>query len=101
MDILYINACVRTDSRTNELAQYALAKLQGDVKEINLDSEKISPLYKNQLELRDSLIGNKNYNHPMFKYAKQFANAETILIATPYWDLSFSAIFFMFSTTLS
>ena len=92
MNILYINACIREASRTKELAQYALSKLQGNIEEINLDFEKVTPLYKEQLELRDSLIGNKNYDHPMFEYAKQFANAETILIATPYWDLSFPAI---------
>ena len=92
MNILYINACVREASRTNELSQYALSKLQGNIEEINLDFEKITPLYKEQLELRDSLIGNKNYNHPMFKYAKQFANSDIILIATPYWDLSFPTI---------
>ena len=92
MDILYINACVRNDSRTNELAQYALDKLQGNIEEVNLDFEKIVPLYKEQLELRDSLIKDKNYNHSMFDYAKQFANADVILIAAPYWDLSFPAI---------
>ena len=67
-------------------------KLQGNIEEINLDFEKISPLYKEQLELRDSLIKDKNYNHIMFKYAKQFANADIILISAPYWDLSFPAI---------
>jgi FMN-dependent NADH-azoreductase len=92
MNILYVNACVRNVSRTNKLAQYALSKLEGNTEEINLDSEKIVPLYKEQLELRDSLIKDKNYNHPMFKYAKQFANADVILISAPYWDLSFPAI---------
>ena len=92
MIILYINACVRKESRTNELAQYVLSKLQGNIEEINLDFEKITPLYKEQLELRDSLIKDKNYNHPMFKYAKQFATADVILISAPYWDLSFPAI---------
>ena len=92
MNILYINACVRKDSRTNELAQHVLNKLQGNIEEINLDSEKITPLYNNQLELRDSLIKDKDYNHPMFKYAKQFANTDIILISAPYWDLSFPAI---------
>ena len=38
------------------------------------------------------LIKDKNYSHPMFKYAKQFANADIILISAPYWDLSFPAI---------
>ncbi len=92
MNILYVNACVRKDSRTNELAQYALRKLRGNIDEINLDFEKIAPLYKEQLELRDSLIQDKNYNHPMFKYAKQFANADIVLVSAPYWDLSFPAI---------
>ena len=92
MNILYINAGVRKNSRTNELAQFALSKLQCNVDEINLDFEKITPLYKEQLELRDSFINNKNYNHSMFKYAKQFANADVILISAPYWDLSFPAI---------
>ena len=92
MDILYINACVRKDSRTNELAQYALSKLQGNIEEINLNLEKIAPLYKERLDLRDELIKNKDYNHSLFKYAKQFANADIILISAPYWDLSFPAI---------
>ena len=92
MNILYINACVRKFSRTNELAQFALSKLDGNIEEINLGCEKITPLYKEQLKLRDSLIKDKNYNHPMFKYAKQFASADVILISAPYWDLSFPAI---------
>ena len=92
MNILYINACVRKDSRTNELAQYALSRLQGEVKEINLNSEEITPLYQNKLTLRDDLIKNKDFDHPMFEYAKQFANSDTIIISAPYWDLSFPAI---------
>ena len=87
MNILYINACVRKDSRTNELAQYTLKKLQGNIKEINLNTEKIPPLYQEQLNLRDNLIKNKNFDHPIFEYAKQFANANIILISAPYWDL--------------
>ena len=92
MNILYINACVRKDSRTNELAQYALSKLKGEVKEINLNSEKIAPLYQDRLSLRDDLIKNKNFDHPIFKYAKQFASSDIILISAPYWDLSFPAV---------
>jgi FMN-dependent NADH-azoreductase len=66
--------------------------LHGDIEEVNLDFEKILSLYKEQLDLRDSLIKAKNYSHPMFKYAKQFVNADIILISAPYWDLSFPAI---------
>ena len=92
MNILYINACVRKDSRTNKLAQYALSKLQGEAIEINLNSEKIAPLYQDRLSLRDDLIKNKNFDHPIFEYAKQFASSDIILISAPYWDLSFPAV---------
>lgn len=92
MNILYVNSCVRKESRTNSLAQYVLSKLQGDIKEINLDAEKITSLYRVQLELRDDLIKNKNFSHTMFEYAKQFANSDIIVISAPYWDLSFPAI---------
>ena len=92
MNILYINACVRKDSRTNVLAQYALSKLQGKVKEINLNSEKITPLYQDKLALRDDLIKNKNFDHSIFEYAKQFANSDTMIISAPYWDLSFPTV---------
>lgn len=92
MKVLYINACVRKNSRTNELAQYALSKFKDEIEEINLDAEKILPLDEERLFLRDNLIQNKNYNHPIFDYAKQFVEADMILIAAPYWDLSFPAI---------
>lgn len=34
---------------------------------------------------------NEDYSSPIFKYAKQFAAADTIVIAAPFWDLSFPA----------
>lgn len=75
MKVLYINACVRKNSRTNELAQYALSKYKDEVEEVNLNTEKILPLDEERLSLRDNLIQNKNYNHPIFDHAKQFAKA--------------------------
>lgn len=92
MNILYINACVRNNSRTHELAQYALQKLHGRIQEVNLNNAQIGPLYQKQLLLRDELIKKQDYSHEIFKYAKQFAQADTILIAAPYWDLSFPSI---------
>ena len=29
--------------------------------------------------------------HPMFRWAKQFAQADTVVLAAPYWDLAFPA----------
>jgi len=35
------------------------------------------------------MIAQGNFDHPIFKYARQFANADTVVIAAPFWDLSF------------
>ena len=40
---------------------------------------------------RTELIEQGDYSDRMFDPAKQFANADTIVIAAPYWDLSFPA----------
>ena len=43
--ILFINACVRDNSRTAELSHHLLDKLEGEVTEINLYRENILPLF--------------------------------------------------------
>lgn len=89
---LYINCCVREESRTNRLARAVLQKLGGDFTELNLYEEKLKPLERETLNKRTALIEQGNYSDPMFCYAKQFASADTIVIAAPYWDLSFPAM---------
>ena len=44
------------------------------------------------IELRDALLEKKQYDHPMFQFAKQFAAADKIVMAAPYWDLAFPAL---------
>ena len=89
--ILYINACVRTGSRTKRLAECLLKKLNDEIKEINLEKEKILPLDGETLDLRTKLAQVGDFNNPVFDYAKDFAKADTIVIASPFWDLSFPA----------
>lgn len=89
--ILYINACVRPESRTNRLAKALLAKL-GEYEEVNLAAEPLEPLNNERLALRTELIAAKNYGHDMFRYARQFAAADTIVIGAPFWDFSFPAL---------
>ena len=88
---LYINCCVREESRTERLAQAVLQKLGGDFTELNLYNENLKPLDGEMLNKRTALIEQGDYSDPMFDYAKQFASADTIVIAAPYWDLSFPA----------
>lgn len=89
--ILFVNACVRPHSRTLELAKEVLNHLEGQVENVNLEREHIAPLNNELLEKRDGLLKSKDYDHPMLRYARQFAEADTIVIAAPYWDLIFPA----------
>ena len=90
--ILFINACVRPFSRTLDLAKHVLSKLSGDIEEVKLYNEQLLPLGLEEMELRDKSAENRDFTHSLFNYAKQFVNANTIVITAPYWDLSFPAV---------
>ena len=90
--ILYINSCVREESRTNKLAKYLLDKLNGNIEEVNLNKENIRPLNSSLLKKRDKLREINDYNDDLFKYAKELKNADIVVISSPYWDLSFSSL---------
>ena len=89
--ILFINACVRPESRTLQLARRVLEKLEGRVEEINLEREALSPMTLPLLEKRDNLLRERSFSDPMFRYARQYAGADEIVIAAPFWDMSFPA----------
>ena len=90
--ILYINCCVREESRTNRLAQAVLEKLSGEIKELKLYNENLRAVDKETLKRRTALVEKGDYSDRMFDYAKQFASADEIVIAAPYWDLSFPSM---------
>lgn len=89
--ILFINACVRNESRTERLARKLLAKLNEPYEEICLHKLDLPTVDGDFLKMRDSLILESDFQNPLFDLARQFAEAETIVIAAPYWDLSFPA----------
>mgnify|MGYP003307934820 CR=1 FL=1 len=91
MSILFINACVRENSRTLVLAKHVMQDMLGEITELNLNLEPIEPLNTELLEQREEFIKEGNFDDPMFDYAKQFAKADEIVIAAPFWDLSFPA----------
>lgn len=89
--ILYINACVRRDSRTERLAEALLQKLDGEVEQVRLEDIPFEVSDEAFLNKRDRLIEEGAFDDEMFALARQFATADTIVIAAPYWDLSFPA----------
>ena len=88
---LYINCCVRAESRTDRLAKAVLQKLGGDYTALKLYEEHLRPLDSDTLNKRTALIEQGDFSDKMFDCAKQFAAADTIVIGAPYWDLSFPA----------
>lgn len=92
MAILFINACVRENSRTMVLAKSIMKDMTGDVVEVDLNTENIAMLNRELLAKREGLVHAGDFNDPMFRFAKQFAAADEIVIAAPFWDLGFPAI---------
>ena len=91
-EILFINACVRPNSRTLELAKHVLLKLAGRVEEVKLYNQDLSPLGLADIEIREKALASKDFSNSIFNLAKQFADAETIVVSAPYWDLTFPAV---------
>ncbi len=90
--ILFVNACVRPESRTRALAGEVLSRLTGQIEEVNLEQERIPALDDALLRFRESCIRQGNYDAPVFRFAHQLTRADTVVIAAPYWDLSFPAL---------
>ena len=89
--ILFINACVKTESRTLRLARCLLSGLGGQYEEVKLHEIDFPVTDQDFLDRRDSLISAEDFGDSMFDFARQFARADEIVIAAPYWDLSFPA----------
>jgi FMN-dependent NADH-azoreductase len=90
--ILFLNACLRPCSRTLELAKVLLQRLQGDIEEVRLCEMPPQALDLNGMEKRHQAAAAKVFSDPLFDAAKQFADADIIVIAAPYWDLMFPAV---------
>ena len=90
--ILYINACVRKESRTKKLAERLLERLDEPYEELRLETLSFPAGNEDFITKRDRLLAAGDYGNAFFDLARQFSEAETIVIAAPYWDLSFPAM---------
>ena len=92
MKTLFINACVREGSRTKQLAEYYLKKNGEPYEELDLEKDRALPLDREGLLKRGELLEAGKTDDPLFHNANQFREAEEIVIAAPYWDLSIPAL---------
>ena len=91
MSLLIVDACPRGEglSRTLKLLDAFLQGYQGERQLLRLAGCSLIPYDGAMVERREALIQAGRTQDPMFDLARQFAQADQILIAAPYWDLSF------------
>lgn len=95
--VLFINACNTAESYTHQIAsvfvdEYEKRHKNDEVETINLYEEDLKFLTVEEIKKRQSLNYKENKDDVTFKYVKQFLEADKILIAAPFWNLSIPAI---------
>lgn len=98
--ILFVNACVKKNSRTKRIADKLVEKLikkeseenkKEEILEVKLEEISFPKTDEKFLAYRDDCIAKRDFSDEYFSLAKNFAKADTIVIAAPYYDLSFPA----------
>lgn len=95
--VLFVDCCIRREgSRSKELADHFIAELKKtgeyEIETICLMDENLSYFSDGFFLQRERLLETGEMDHPRFRYAYQFAAADKIVIAAPFWDLSFPAL---------
>ena len=92
--VLVVDCCIRRQGRTRELMEAFIAALPEhcQVTRLRLEEENLSCLTGAFFEAREALLARGELDHPRFRYAHQFAQADEIVVAAPFWDLSFPAL---------
>lgn len=104
-EVLLVDCCVRREqSRTARLARAFVNGLDESryvVSVIRPDEERMRPLTGEGLRERDRLLADGALDRPRFDYARQFADAEIVVFAAPFWDMSFPALLKVYVENIS
>lgn len=92
MNVLFLNACIRENSRTLKLCRAYLSRhcSEDTVEEVKVSQLPLQALLQETLEAREENIQKGQLEK--YGYAKAFAAADKIVIGAPYWDSSYPAI---------
>ena len=94
-ELLYIDCCIRgRQSRTRKLADAFLAALprRYHVTRLDLTALDLKPMYGARFREREDLLKSGQTDGPLFDLARQLAAADAVVIAAPFWELSFPAL---------
>lgn len=97
--LLLINACTgdKKTSRTYRLSETVIEKIKAihgemNFSEILLEQSGLLPIDNDIVQKRTLLADKRDFDDRMFDAAKQIAGADYIVIAAPYWDMSFPSV---------
>ena len=96
MKVLVVDCSISVHerSRTKLLTETFLEKLREIhpdwlLETVNLQKQKIFSLEAEDLQKREGLLQEGNWENPFFDLARQFAAADRIVVAAPCWEMSF------------
>ena len=100
---LYVDCCIRREeSRTGQLAECFFDELKGyEIDHLILEEEGLRPLVGDWFFERQELLEEGRLDNERFDYARQFAKADMVVIAAPFWDLSFPALLKIYIENIS
>lgn len=91
MKVLFVNAAFREESRTLRLAEHYIGRYE-QVDRVELGDMELSPFNRSILKEYNQAVSTHCFDAQMFELAKQFAEAEEIVIAAPFWNYGMPAV---------
>lgn len=99
MRLLFVDCCLSqrgSASRTRQLANafldtFRAAHPGAEVETVDLGALALKPLMPDLLDRRDALAQAGAFDDPIFDLARQFQAADRVVVAAPFWDLSYPA----------
>ena len=100
MKLLFVDCCISqrgADSRTRAVADAFLDTFGANHPEAEVETVTpeqllaLKPFDVEMLNDREALAGAGAFDAPVFDLARQFRGADAVVVAAPYWDLSYPA----------
>lgn len=99
MKVLFIDSCMKQgeESRTKILCNFFLNEIKRlhpdwEIEQIVLKDTDLKPYDIDMVNKRYDIVNSCDWDNPLLKYAKQFSQADRIVIGAPYWDLAFPSV---------
>ncbi|MEG1781370.1 MAG: NAD(P)H-dependent oxidoreductase [Clostridium sp.] len=95
-NVLFLDACIRAGSRTRRLCESCLSAFSDEerfcIAHLKLSEMELKSLNRERLEKREDFANPERLKTKECAWARQFADADYIVIGAPYYDLSFPSV---------